>query len=85
MQPTQPSPPVRPGRISPTGAFLAALVLVLVGLFAPGVVGAAALLVLAAGLVWLLHRSWPAVPAAGRMFRLVALTLLVAVALAKIF
>ncbi|WFE29768.1 hypothetical protein O7623_11515 [Solwaraspora sp. WMMD791] len=85
MQPTQSSGPARLGRINPTGAFLIALGLVLVGLFAPGVIGGAALLVLAGGLAWLLRLTWAAVPPAGRLLRLLTLTLLVAVALAKIF
>lgn len=85
MQPTQPPRPARLGRINPTGAFLAALALVLVGLFAPGIVGGAALLLLAGGLVWLLQLTWPALPPAGRLLRLMVLTLLVAAALAKIF
>ncbi|WP_326552475.1 DUF6703 family protein [Micromonospora sp. NBC_01813] len=85
MQPTQPSWPARLRRINPTGAFLAALALMLVGLFAPGVVGGAALFLLAGGLVMLLRLTWPAVPPAGRLLRLLVLTLLVAAALAKIF
>ncbi|MDG4764870.1 hypothetical protein O7632_12280 [Solwaraspora sp. WMMD406] len=85
MQPTQPSGTARLRRISPTAAFLVALGLMVVGLFAPGIVGGALLLLLAAGLVWLLRLTWPVLPAGGRLVRLLVLTLLVAVALAKIF
>ncbi|MFY1637030.1 DUF6703 family protein [Solwaraspora sp. WMMB335] len=88
MQPTQPPGPSGAGRtnrrISPTGAFLVALVLVLAGLFVPGAGGGLALLVLAAGLAWLLRITWPVLAAAGRLLRLLALTLLIAAALAKI-
>jgi len=84
MQPTQRRTPAPPTRISPTAAFLAALALLLVGLFAPGIVGATLLLTLAGGLVWLMTRSWPLQPVGGRLFRLVVLALLIAAALAKI-
>ncbi|BCB79319.1 hypothetical protein ACFQ1L_10895 [Phytohabitans flavus] len=39
----------RLARINPTAAFLGALVVVLIGLFAPGVIGGAVLLALAGG------------------------------------
>lgn len=84
MQRTQRSLPLRLARANPTTVFLATLVLVLVGLFAPGVLGGALLLVLAAALVALLVTTWPVQSPATRVIRLVMLTLLVAVALAKL-
>ncbi|MFI7433888.1 DUF6703 family protein [Micromonospora haikouensis] len=84
MQRTQRPLPLRLARANPTTVFLATLVLVLVGLFAPGVLGGALLLVLAATLVALLVTTWPVQSPATRVIRLVMLTLLVAVALAKL-
>lgn len=81
MQPTQ-----RPllARLNATAVFLATLVLVLVALFAPGPVGGVLLLALAAGLIWLMSVTWPVQAPATRVLRLVILTLLIAVALAKL-
>jgi len=81
MQPTQ-----RPllARLNPTAVFLAALAVVLVALFAPGPVGGLLLLALAAGLIWLMTLTWPLQAPATRVLRLVILTLLIAVALAKL-
>jgi hypothetical protein len=84
MQRTQRPLPARLARANPTTVFLVALVLVLVGLFAPGPFGGVLLLALAAGLVALLLTTWPVQAPAGRVIRLVMLTLLIAVALAKL-
>ncbi len=84
MQRTQSVLLTRLARVNPTGVFLAALVLVLVGLFAPGIVGGALLLALAAGLAALLVPTWPGQRPATRILRLVILTLLVGAALMKI-
>jgi hypothetical protein len=84
MQRSQPGLPARLARVNPTSAFLVALVVVLVGLFLPGVIGALVLLVLAAGLATLLARTWPVQSPPTRAIRLVMLALLVAVALFKI-
>ncbi|MGI5148217.1 DUF6703 family protein [Plantactinospora sp. CA-294935] len=84
MQRTQSVLLTRLARVNPTGVFLAALVLVLVGLFAPGIVGGALLLALAAGLAALLLTTWPVQRPATRILRLVILTLLVGAALMKI-
>ncbi|TDC59601.1 hypothetical protein E1258_17365 [Micromonospora sp. KC207] len=84
MQRTQRTLPVRLARANPTTIFLVTLVLVLVGLFAPGVVGGALLLALAAAGVALLLTTWPVQSPATRVIRLVMLTLLVTVALAKL-
>lgn len=84
MQRTQTPLPARLARVNPTGAFLAALALVLVGLLAPGVWGGVLLLLLAAGLVALLRLTWPVQTPRTRLIRLLMLTLLVAVALTKL-
>jgi hypothetical protein len=84
MQRSQPGLPARLARVNPTSAFLVALVVVLAGLFLPGVIGALVLLVLAAGLATLLARTWPVQSPPTRAIRLVMLALLVAVALFKI-
>ncbi|MFC0002757.1 DUF6703 family protein [Micromonospora siamensis] len=84
MQRTQSPLLVRLARVNPTTAFLAALVIVLVAFFAPGPVGGVLLLALAAGLVWLLATTWPVQAPAIRLIRLVMLTVLIAVALAKL-
>jgi hypothetical protein len=84
MQRTQSALLTRVARVNPTAVFLATLVLVLVALFAPGIIGGALLLALAAGLAALLVTTWPVQRPATRMMRLVMLTLLVAAALVKI-
>lgn len=72
-------------RLNVTGVFLAATVFVLLGLFAPGIIGGALLLALAAGLGALLRMTWPVQAPQTRMLRLTMLTLLVAIAVLKIF
>jgi hypothetical protein len=74
----------RLARINPTGAFLGALVVVLVGLFAPGVIGGIVLLALAAGMVYLMRRTWPITAPRARLIRVVMLGLLLLAALIKI-
>ncbi|MEV0940342.1 DUF6703 family protein [Micromonospora wenchangensis] len=85
MQPTQRPVLARLARANPTSVFLATLALVLVALFAPGPVGGLLLLALAAGLVYLLTVTWPVQAPQTRLIRLVMVTLLVAVALVKLF
>ncbi|MEV0003140.1 DUF6703 family protein [Micromonospora sp. NPDC050980] len=84
MQRTQSLVLSRLARLNPTTVFLAALVLVLVGLFAPGPAGGVLLLALAAGLVWLMSVTWPVQAPTTRVLRLLMLTLLIAAALAKL-
>ena len=84
MQRTQNPVLVRLARANPTSVFLATLVLVLVAVFAPGPVGGVLLLALAAGLVWLMALTWPVQAPRTRVVRLLMLTLLIAVALAKL-
>ncbi len=73
----------RLARINPTTAFIVALVLLLAGLYLPGVVGALLLAVLAAGLAALTFTTWPVQPPITRVVRVVLLTLLVAAAVGK--
>ena len=77
-------PLARLARLNATAVFLAALVYVLIGLFAPGVLGGALLLLLAGGLGWVMARTWPVQPPTTRMIRLTALVALIGVALLKI-
>lgn len=84
MQPTQSPLLARLARVNPTTVFLAALVLVLVALFTPGAVGGVLLLLLAGLLVWLMTVTWAVQRPATRVLRLVLLTLLISVALAKL-
>jgi len=84
MQRTQNAWLARLARANPTAAFLAALAVVLVGLFAPGIIGGAVLLVLAAGLAALLVTTWPVQPQRTRALRLVMLSVLVTAGLMKI-
>jgi hypothetical protein len=74
----------RLARINPTAAFLGALVVVLVGLFAPGAIGGAVLLALAAGMVYLMTRTWAVTAPRTRTIRLVMLGLLLLAAVFKI-
>jgi hypothetical protein len=73
----------RLSRVSPTVAFIAALVLLLAGFFLPGIIGAAVLFLLAAGLAALTFTTWPVQSQPTRVFRIVLLTLLVGAAVAK--
>jgi hypothetical protein len=84
MQRTQHPVLTRLARVNPTAVLLATLALVLIALFAPGIIGGALLLALAAGLVALLTITWPVQPPAIRVVRLLILTLLITAALAKI-
>lgn len=84
MQSSQPGLPARLARVNPTTAFLVALAVVLAGLFLPGAIGGAVLLLLAAGLTALLVTTWPVQAPQTRTMRLIMLTLLVAVAIYKI-
>jgi hypothetical protein len=70
--------------LNPTAVFLATLALFLAVLFAPDVIGGVLILVLAAGLVLLLRRTWPVLPAAARWLRVTVIVLLIAVALSKL-
>ena len=73
----------RLARVKPTTAFLVALALMLAGLFLPGIVGAALLLALGAGLATLTYSTWPVQPPSTRALRVVMLVLLFAAVVAK--
>jgi hypothetical protein len=73
----------RLARVNPTAAFLAALALMLAGLFLPGIVGAALLFVLGAGLAGLTVTTWSVQPPATRALRVLMLVLLLAAVIAK--
>jgi hypothetical protein len=68
----------RLARVNPTTAFLVALFLMLAGLFLPGIVGAALLFVLGAGLATLTFTTWPVQSPSTRALRVVMLVLLLA-------
>jgi hypothetical protein len=70
-------------RVNPTTAFVVALALMLAGLFLPGIVGAALLFVLAAGLAALTFTTWPVQSPSIRAVRATMLVLLFAAAVAK--
>jgi hypothetical protein len=74
----------RLARVKPTAAFLVATVLLLAGLFLPGVVGALLLAVLAVPLAALTFTTWPVQPPATRLVRVVLFTLLVAALVGKV-
>ena len=73
----------RLARINPTKAFVVALVVLLAGLFLPGIVGAALLFVLAAALAALTFTTWPVQQPAARAVRVLMLVLLFAAVAAK--
>lgn len=73
----------RLARVNPTAAFLVALALMLAGLFLPGIVGAALLFGLGAGLAALTYTTWPVQPPATRALRVLTLVLLLAAVVAK--
>jgi len=74
----------RLARINPTTAFIGALVVMLGGLFLPGIVGALLLFVLLAGLAALTFTTWPVQTAASRTARVILLALLFAGIVLKI-
>jgi hypothetical protein len=73
----------RLARVSPTTAFIAALVVMLAGLFLPGIIGAALLFLLGAGLATLTFTTWPVQTPSTRAVRVLLLVLLFAAVIAK--
>ena len=73
----------RLARVNPTVAFLIALAVMVAGLLLPGIVGAALLVLLGAGLVALTRATWPVQTAATRAVRVILLLLLFTAAVAK--
>jgi hypothetical protein len=66
-----------------TGVFLGALVILLVALFAPGIVGAVLIVVIVAGLAVLMRRTWPVAPPQARVTRVAILAILLVLAVYK--
>ncbi len=73
----------RLSRVNPTVAFLAALALMVAGLFLPGIVGAALLFLLGAVLIALTYKTWPVQTPPTRAVRILLLVLLFAAVVAK--
>jgi hypothetical protein len=73
----------RLARVNPTTAFIVALVLMMAGLFLPGIVGAAPLFLLGTGLAALTFTTWPVQKPSTRALRLVMLVLLLAAVVSK--
>jgi hypothetical protein len=71
-------------RLNPTTVFLIALVVALVAFLSPGAIGAILLLIIVAGLGWLLVRTWPVTPPSARALRLLVLLGLLLIAFLKI-
>lgn len=63
---------------------VAALVLLLVGLFAPAAYAVPALFLLAAFVAWLATLSWPSLDRPGRLIRIFAVAILVGVLLSRV-
>ena len=92
------TPPQRPSPGPPRGAALlvflsrlprwvvlvAVLVIVIVGLAAPGAAGSVLLVALAGLLGWLLMVAWPVLPAGGRALRVTTIALVLGYAVYKI-
>jgi hypothetical protein len=70
--------------VNPTTAFVVALVVLLAGLFLPGIIGAALLFVLAAVLAALTFTTWPVQSPPVRAVRVTMLVLLFAAVVAKV-
>jgi hypothetical protein len=70
--------------VNPTTAFVVALVVLLAGLFLPGIIGAALLFVLGAALVALTFTTWPVQSPPVRAVRVTLLVLLFAAVVAKV-
>lgn len=74
----------RLARLNVTAVFLAVTAYMLLALFAPGIIGGGMLLLLAAGMVALLAKTWPVQSPGTRMIRMTLLTVLAALAAYKI-
>jgi hypothetical protein len=81
---TPPDKPLRRlARVNPTTAFIATLAVMLAGLFLPGIIGAALLFLLGAGLAALTFATWPVQTPTTRAVRVLLLLLLLAAVVAK--
>lgn len=70
--------------LNPTVVVFATLALFLGVLLLPDALGAVLILLMVAGLGWLLSRTWPVLPRQARVLRLLVIALLVAVAAVKL-
>jgi hypothetical protein len=73
----------RLSRIPPSRAFLATLVLMLLGLFLPGIVGAAVLSLVGGALIFLTATTWAVQPARTRAVRIILLGVLILLIVSK--
>lgn len=74
----------RIARMDRTKVFLGVLAVGLIGLFAPGVLGALILYAVVAALAWLLSLTWAVTPAPLRVFRLAVIAGFAALATARL-
>ncbi|GEM_PF-5246199 len=74
----------RLNRLNKTAVFLGGALVVFAALAIPGLIGAVALLLLAAGLIWLLSLTWRFHSPRTLILRMVVLTLLLTLAVAKL-
>lgn len=74
----------RLARLNPAPIFLATLVVMLAGLFLPGIVGAAVLCVLGAALIALTVSTWPVQPGRTRAVRVILLAVLALLVISKV-
>jgi hypothetical protein len=72
-------------RLNPTVVVLATLALFLGVLLLPDAIGAVLILMIVAGLGWLLSRTWAVLAPPARLMRLLVIILLLAVAAVKLF
>jgi uncharacterized protein DUF6703 len=84
MNDQPPDPLSRLTKLNPTVVVFATVLLFLGILLLPDPVGAALILVIVAGLGWLLRRTWPVLAPTARALRLLVIVLLVAVAAVKL-
>lgn len=74
----------RLARVNRTGVFLATLALLIAALLLPAPFSGIVLLVLAAGLIWLLTLTWPLHDSRTRVTRVLVLAVLIAVAVSRL-
>jgi hypothetical protein len=74
----------RLARMNPARAFLGTLLLMLAGLFLPGIVGAAVLCVLAVALAALTVTTWSVQPARTRAVRMILFAVLILLIVSKV-
>jgi hypothetical protein len=84
QQPRPTDPVARLAQLNPTVVVFATLALFLGVLLLPDTLGAVLILVMVAGLGWLLSRTWPVLAPPARVLRLLVIALLIAVAAVKL-